>query len=229
MKAQALTTTGAAPVDCCPRCTLEREWLRLRRSPLLAAGGWGVYDGLLDGPTLQGLRQEALGQAGRHDLVPTDQDNEQVRGGTPARHLISVDGGPVLGGLYGTPALHRFIAQQVGMGVRPLGVQATYSMYSGAGAGLGLHRDVVGCDLALIACLQDNDPLDGGGCTEAWPKDLTTPLDELRQGRGGASVTLGLAPGQCLLLHGGLVPHRIRATRAGRQRVVALMCFEAVP
>ena len=137
MKAQALTTTGAAPVDCCPRCTLEREWLRLRRSPLLAAGGWGVYDGLLDGPTLQGLRQEALGQAGRHDLVPTDQDNEQVRGGTPARHLISVDGGPVLGGLYGTPALHRFIAQQVGMGVRPLGVQATYSMYSGAGAGLG--------------------------------------------------------------------------------------------
>lgn len=218
-----------ASTDCCPRCTLEHEWLRLRRSPLLAAGGWGVYDGLLDTHTQHSLLQEAHSQAGRHDRVPTGQDHEQVRGGAPARHLVSVDGGPVLGALYGTPALHSFIAQQVGMAIRPLGVQATYSIYSGAGAGLGLHRDVTGCDLALIACLHDNDPLDGGGCTEAWPHDLTTPLNELREGRGAASVTLGLAPGQCLLLHGGLVPHRIRATRAGRHRVVALMCFEAVP
>lgn len=217
--------------DCCPRCTLEREWLRLRRSPLLAAGGWSVYDGLLDAATQQALLAEACAGSARHarlDDVPAGGDREQVRGGAPARHLLSVDGGALLAALYTTPALLAFIAAQVALPVRPCGAQASYSIYAGAGAGLGIHRDVAGCDLALIACLHDNDPLEGGGCTEAWPLDLTTPLAELRAGRGAPSVTLGLEPGQCMLLHGGLVPHRIRATRAGRERVVALMCYEIV-
>jgi hypothetical protein len=214
--------------DCCPRCTLEREWLRLRRSRLLNAGGLQVYDGLMDPDTLDLLLREALARKGHSDKVPEGLDHEQVRGGTPVRQLISVAGGPVLAGLYRTPALHLFIAEQVGLSVRPCAAQATYSIYSGAGAGLGIHRDVPGCDLALIVCLYDNDPLYEGGCTEAWPQDLITPLDELRAGASSSSTIYGLSSGQSMLLHGGMVPHRIRETGSGRFRAVALMCFEAV-
>lgn len=220
-------TTG----DCCPRCTLEREWLRLRRSPLLAAGGFAVYDGLLEADTLRALRDEASRRRtrqGRHDRLPAGRDTEQVRGGVPARDLVSVEGGPALAALYATPALQAFIADAVAMAVRPCGAQATYSIYDGAGTGLGLHRDIAGCDLTLITCLHDTDPDADGGCTEAWPLDMTTPLGELRADGGHGSVTLALQPGQCMLLHGGIVPHRIRALRPGRRRAVALMCFEIV-
>lgn len=55
IRAPRVRPQGAHAGDCCPRCTLEREWLRLRRSPLLAAGGWAVYDGLLDAPTRHAL------------------------------------------------------------------------------------------------------------------------------------------------------------------------------
>jgi hypothetical protein len=211
-----------------PRRVLEREWLRLRRSPLLAAGGVGVYESLFDAPTRRALLQEALHGPRRFDALPQEPDAEQVRGGRPARQLVSVQGGAVLSALYGDARLGAFIGAQAGMPVRPCGEQATFSIYTGDGAHLGLHRDVPGCDIALIACLHDNQPDSDGGSIELWPADSTTPLDELRRGGGAASVVLALAPGQTLLLHGGLVPHRIRATRAGRLRIVALMCFEAL-
>jgi hypothetical protein len=219
---------AADPSACCPRCVLEREWLRIRRSPLLAAGGFAVYEGLLDDATARALLREAFAREGRRDQVAPDEDREQVRGGAPPRSLASVDGGLLLAALYTAPELLRFVAGAVAMAVRPCGAQASYSIYNGAGAGLGLHRDVRGCDLTLIACLHDTDPGGEGGCTEAWPHDLTTPLDDLRAGGGHGSVTLGLWPGQCMLLHGGIVPHRIRAIGSGRQRIVALMCYEIV-
>lgn len=217
---------SGASGPCCPRCALEREWLRVRASPLLARGGFGLYEGLLDGATLQALLSEVGSLRGEAHTVPEGDDPEQVRGGRPARRLVSVDGGPVLAGLYGAPALARFIAGEAGLPVRACGVQATYSLYEGAGAGLGLHRDIAGCDLTLIACLQDNDADHDGGCLEAWPDDLVTPLDALRREGGSPGVRVALQPGQCLLLHGGLVPHRIRAIGADRRRAVALMCFE---
>lgn len=225
--ASALPAPGAA-VDCCARCTLEQEWLRLRRSPLLARGGVALYSGLFDSPTLQTLLVEAERNSPRFDSLPDESDVEAVRGGSPARRLWSVVGGPVLGALYASPALGAFVAGEVGMPIRPCGSQASFSIYHGQGAHLGVHRDVVGCDLALICCLADNEPCADGGCSEVWPLDLCTPLDELRRGDCQPSYSLALQPGQVMLMHGGLLPHRIRATGASRRRVVALMCFEIV-
>jgi hypothetical protein len=219
-------TGHGAHADCCARCTLEREWLRVRRSPVLAAGGLAVYQGLFDSDTLTALEAEAAHGTPRLDTLPEGQDLEAVRGGSPARRLSSVSGGPVLAALYGSAPLAAFIGGQVGAPVRPCGEQATFSIYNVEGAQLGIHRDVKGCDLTLITCLADNDPDANGGCTEAWPADLCTPLDELRRGACGPSLSLALQPGHAMLLHGGLVPHRIRATAAGRRRIVALMCFE---
>lgn len=214
---------------CRSRCTLEREWLRLRGSHLLAAGGYAVYQGLFDADTLAALLIESSHGASRLDHVLEGEDAETVRGGSPARRLLSVSGGPILAALYGSSEMAAFVGSRVGAPVQPLGEQATFAIYDGPGAGLGIHRDVTGCDLALITCLADNDPDYEGGCIEAWPIDLCTPLDELRVGAGGPSVSLALQPGQTMLLHGGLVPHRICCTAMGRRRVVALMCFEMRP
>ena len=215
-------------VGCCSRCELEREWLRLRHSPLLSVGGLAIFEGLIDARLQAALLHEALANTPRPDEMPEGQDTEQVRGGSPPRRLQSVPGGTWLASVYRDERLAAFVADQVRTPVRPCGEQATFSIYQGAHAHLGLHRDVPGCDLALIACLSDNAPHDDSGATEFWPDDLTTPLNELRRGAGGASMVTTLQPGQTMLMHGGLLPHRIRPTEAGRLRVVALMCFQAV-
>lgn len=212
-------------MSCCPRCALQRELRRVGDSPLLAEGGLRVYDGLLDSPTLRALQAEAATGAARLDRHAA-ADTEDVRGGTPPRRLISVAGGAAQQALFSSPALVRFLAAEVRYPVRPLGVRGTYSIYTGPDAHLGLHRDVEGCDLALIVCLRDTAPRPDRGAMEIWPDDYTTPLGELRSTRRSAPRTVELLPGQAMLLHGGIVPHRIQPVGAGRERIVAIMCFE---
>jgi hypothetical protein len=212
-------------MGCCPRCDLEREWHRLAHSPLLQRGGMALFEGLFDAPVTQALWAEVWQSPHRHDLQPRG-DTEQVRGGAPARLLSSVAGGALQQSLYRHPELLAFLAQQVGSPVRPCGERASYSVYDCAGAHLDLHRDVPGCDLALIACLHDSHAQADGGATDIWFDDALTPLNELRRGGGGMPTRVSLQPGQQMLLHGGLLPHRIRALEAGRLRVVSLMCFE---
>ena len=125
-------------------------------------------------------------------------------------------GGPLQQGLYAHPQLIALVAGYAGSPVRPCGTQASYSLY----------RDVVGCDLALITCLYDNHPGATGGSTEIWFEEGLTPLQHLRQGAGNGPTRLALLPGQTMLLHGGVLPHRILPTEAGRLRIVSLMCFE---
>ena len=212
-------------MGCCPRCDLEREWRRLAHSPLLQRGGLALFEGLFDAPVTQALWAESRQGPRRSDLQPPG-DTEQVRGGAPARQLSSVAGGALQQSLYGHPELLALLAQQVGSPVRPCGERASYSVYDSTGAHLDLHRDVPGCDLALIACLQDSHAQAAGGATDIWFDDALTPLGVLREGGGGRPTRVALQPGQQMLLHGGLLPHRIRPLEAGRQRVVSLMCFE---
>lgn len=210
----------------CPACALEREWRRLAGSPLLQAGGIAVWEGLFAPDTLQALLQEALQGRCTAYTHPAGLDTEQVRGGTPARQLLSVDGGPLQQSLYADAALQALLSDSVQAPLRPCGSQASYSIYREAGAHLDVHRDVAGCDLTLITCLQDSHPDADGGCTEAWLEDGLTPLDTLRAGGGGPLSRLALQPGHSMLLHGGVLPHRILPIGPGRQRVVSLMCFE---
>jgi hypothetical protein len=210
----------------CAACELEREWRRVAHSPLLQAGGMALVEGLFDPAVAAAMAQEALQGRSSAYLHPDGADTEQVRGGTPARQLLSVDGGPLQQELYARPELAALVGAYVASPVRPCGAQASYSIYRDTGAHLALHRDVRGCDLALITCLHDNNPGAAGGCTEVWLADGLTPLDRLRQGAGGSPTRLALLPGQSMLLHGGVLPHRILPTEPGRMRIVSLMCFE---
>jgi hypothetical protein len=211
---------------CCPRCALEDEWARLAHLPLLSCGGVGLYEGLFDAASSRALLAEATHLPQRADCAPPGHDTEQVRGGEPARLVRCVDGGPAQTALFNAPALHKFITQQIGARVRPCGGRATYSIYADEGAHLDIHRDIPGCDVALIACLQDSEPDDAGGAIEIWLDHPVTPLDEVRSGAAGHGTRFTIAPGQTMLLHGGVLPHRIPPIRAGRMRVVSLMCFE---
>lgn len=213
-------------MDCCPTCTLEREWRRVAHSPLLRGGGVAVLEGLFDTAVSQALWQEALSGPRRADAHPPGADAEQVRGGTPARRLISVEGGALQERLFSHPQIAALLGQHAGSPVRACGMRATYSIYDREGAHLDIHRDVVGCDLALIACLYDSAPDADGGATDVWCDDALTPLGTLRDGGGQAPTRVALQPGQAMLLHGGVLPHRIRPIAAGRLRVVSLMCFQ---
>ncbi len=212
-------------MTCCPRCELEREIERVGNSPVLRDGGARVYDGLLDAQTIKALLHEAVTQHRRIEHCPPGADDEQVRGGEPARHLISVEGGSIEDGLFLAPALSSFLANEVHARVRPCGTRATYSVY-GPQAHLDLHRDVRGCDLALITCLYDSDRSADSGVLETWPEHLTTPLGELRGATPKPTQCIGLLPGESLLFHGGVVPHRIAPLTMNRKRVVAIMCFQ---
>lgn len=216
-------------MSCCASCELQQELQRIGSSPLFSGGGWQVYSGLFDDATLSRLRAEAATLDWHADECPPGLDTETVRGGMPARSMQSSPGGPVQDSIYNHAGMAQFLAGEVGAPVRPCGVRATYSLYFGPQAHLDLHRDVPGCDLAVITCLQDSDPNADGGALALWCGDLLTPLDRLRganSARGQGVIRLPLAPGDTLLLHGGVVPHCVPMLASGRGRVVSVMCFE---
>lgn len=187
-----------------------------------------MYRGLIDRESLDGLLSEALAGTGRYDALAAGCDDESVRGGKPARQMISIDGGPLQAALFASPQLMDFLSRKIGAPVRPFGDRASYSMYAGEGAHLDVHRDVPGCDLALIVCLHDSDPLASGGALDYWPDDLCTPLQHIRGSPESGRARLSLMPGESLLLHGGILPHRIPPIRGKRLRVVSVMCFEVM-
>ena len=215
-------------MSCRPSCDLRRELARLRGSALLQAGGYGIYRGLVEPGWLAAMLAEAMSGEKRIDQVVDAADVEQVRGGAPAREVVCVEGGPVQDELFASAPLQQFVANQVGLPLQPCGARASYSIYTGPQSHLDIHRDVSGCDIALVTCLRDSHPFAGDGAVDLWLDDLTTPLSEIRSYTEHGRSRLALAPGDSMLIHGGLIPHRIPKPGINRMRVVSLMCFEIV-
>ncbi len=215
-------------MSCCAACDLHAELYRLRRSTLLHAGGYGIYPRLIEPKWIAGMLAEAMAGGQRIDQVASGNDTEDIRGGHPARQIACVEGGPKQDELFGSVALQSFVANEVKLPIRSCGMRASYSIYAGPQAHLDIHRDVPGCDLALITCLYDSNPLAGEGAVDLWLDDLTTPLREIRANVERRRSRLALLPGDSLLIHGGMIPHRIPPPGTDRLRVVSLMCFEIV-
>lgn len=215
-------------MSCCAACDLRAELSRLRHSRLLHAGGYGIYRGLIPPTRIEGMLAEATDGGQRIDQVASGNDTEDIRGGQPARQIVCVEGGPRQDELFGSIELQRFVANEVNLPIRCCGQRASYSIYAGPQAHLDIHRDVPGCDLALITCLYDSDPLAGEGAIDLWLDDLTTPLRNIRAHVERRRSRLALLPGDSLLIHGGMIPHRIPPPGTDRLRIVSLMCFEIV-
>jgi hypothetical protein len=154
---------------------------------------------------------------------------EEFRGGSPARRLFSQAGGAQQRGVYLSQSVRQPLAVMVGHDLAPTGQVGSYSYYLRAGDHLALHRDVVGCDLAVITCLCDT----GGGASPGgtlllYPGRNLETLGVIRATPEQGAIAVSLSPGHSLVLLGGIVPHAVSPVTEGQRRVVSLLCFQLV-
>lgn len=204
----------------------EPPWLR--QGPLFLSGGVAVIDGLVDGRTLAGLCAEAqtnYARADRQVCAVATSDNCDGRGGVPPRQLSTAGGGPVQDELYRSPYLRSFLGELCGGPVRQSGSRGSYSYYVAPGDHLGLHLDIVTCDVTVICVLADSSP-DNGGALAVRRGNVGVPLSALRRSPHLGEEAIKAPAGSSIVILGGLVPHRVMPMTTG-QRVISALCFEA--
>jgi hypothetical protein len=197
---------------------------------MLAAGGFGVYDGFVDRPIREQLLAEALtlypGAAYQENW---DDDHADGRGGKPRRRLASASGGPVQDELYRSAWLPQMLTEACGTPILPSGNRGSYSYYVRPGDFLDLHLDVDRCDVTMITTLHDNSAeTDSSGALLLYPGRIGEPLSAIRARPDEGASCVKLALGQTIVLFGGLLPHRLLPTAAGQVRIVSVLCFAAM-
>lgn len=205
---------------------LQVPWLR--QGPLFRSGGVAVYDGLIDGRTLAALCTEAQANYASADRQVCDVltcDNCDWRGGVPPRQLSTAGGGPVQDEFYRSPHLRSFLSEVCGGQVRPSGSRGSYSYYVAPADHLGLHLDILTCDVTVINVLADSSP-DDGGSLAVQRGSIGVPLSVLRRSTHVDEQVVKAAAGSTIVILGGLVPHRVLPITTG-QRVISALCFEA--
>ena len=201
------------------------------RSGFLAQGGYAVLQDFWDPRVHDAIAREAAVQyALASEHVIDRESSAQARGGDPARAFLSSPGGNTLQWAYGAVETAEALREYTGLAFTPTGASGTFTYYCRAGDYLGLHRDVVGCDLALITCIENThwNRRHGGNNLWLYPERWQEPLSAIRRNPESGAVPLTLAPRQTLLFLGGLIPHFIDACLPGQTRVVAILCFRAI-
>ena len=197
-------------------------------SPLGKNGYFQVFQGLAQPDTYYAMLNEAFQQypmADKHG-VDKQEDNEE-RGGKPIRNFKSALGGPALMSFYRSSWVLDCLRGLMNCPVKPTGENGTYSYYEPQGDFLGLHRDIITCELAVITCLYDNsNPHDMGGALCIYPDRMLEPLENIRRSPDQGNMKLSILPGQSLVFLGGFLPHTLMPTGPGQLRVVAVLCYE---
>ena len=199
----------------------------IRNSSLYLRGGFDVAEGVLAGEELRAMTAEAqaaYAQSERHDV---DRDEAaEVRGGAPARKFRSAPGGPVQRAFYSEPAVLRALVGWAGVDLQPLGAGGTFTYYEQAGDHLALHRDVVGCDAALITALgHDGVATDRHGALELYPERCDEPISAIRATPLEGATRVVLEVGQSSLFFGGYIAHRLVPIAYGQRRVISVLCY----
>ena len=200
----------------------------IRHSPLMRRGGFDVFEGLLDPRYFEALRDEAVEEYAGGSLsdVAANMDGKE-RGGSPARRFVSAKGGLVQEAFYRAAWMGEFLSDLAGAQVKPTGDQATFSYYVAPGDFIDVHRDIESCDLAVITCLHDSAPSRPTGSLCLYTERLAEPVRAIRASRESGFERAHLAPGQTIVLLGGIVPHRLEPLSASQQRIVSVMCYAA--
>ncbi|MGH2751696.1 MAG: hypothetical protein ACRDK3_12610 [Actinomycetota bacterium] len=198
-------------------------------SPLLRWGGFGLYEGLLDQATLAGLLDEAYNAyPAASDQQCWEVNEDEGRGGTPRRQLLTAEGGPVQDALYGTISLHHFLSGQCGVPIVPSGNRGSYSYYARPGDFLDLHRDVDTCDVAMITVLHDSAPGRQGGALVLYPDRIHDRLAAVRASPQEGAHVVKVQPGHTAIMFGGLVPHWVCPVAENQVRIISVLCFRAL-
>jgi len=189
-------------------------------------GGFVVVEGLFNPSLLAALQADARERrASAKRAIHAGPNEEEWRGGQPPRALWSNSAGPIEYEVFGSPAAADALSQICGLPIQVSG-SGSYSYYCEPGDFLALHRDIVRCDIATITCLQDDGPPQRGGLC-VYPGYIGKPLSALRRDKP-AGLALPCAPGQTVILAGGVLPHEVTPATPGQQRTVALACYRAV-
>ncbi|MGB5756955.1 MAG: hypothetical protein WBM50_08575 [Acidimicrobiales bacterium] len=182
-----------------------------------------------DQRTLTALCHEATAAYDTADIQQTHVDDEaDGRGGVPARSIWSAAGGPVQDAVYHDPELSRRLSALCEIRIVPSGGRGSYSYYLG-GAFLALHRDIATCDLSMITVLSDTSmPSSNESTLVVYPDRNHEGLRAIRADLSTGAEPVRAGVGQTVLILGGIVAHQVLPTVAPSQRVVSVLCFEAV-
>jgi hypothetical protein len=196
-----------------------------KRPALISAGGSLVIDQLFGEHWFRALRAEGLALRGNAVEQRKDQpDPGGWRAGNPDRFLASAQSGPVLDRIYADPELAVRLEALAGAALHPTGARGSFSYYDRPGHYLGLHRDIRGCDVTLITCLERVDGAEPSGMLRLYPKSMRSPLQHVARSQSPRDIAL--RPGQSLLLLGGCIPHEVRPAAPGYRRAISVLCFE---
>ena len=200
----------------------------LLEGPLFRSGGVAVVGRVADEDTLAAMCAEAMANYAIADRQVCDvvtSDNCDGRGGVPPRQLSTAPGGPAQDSLYQSRSVVEFLSRLCGGPIRPSGSRGSYSYYVAPDDHLGLHLDIVTCDVTLISVLADSSPNQGGSLA-VQRRNVGIPLSVLRRSSQTGEEVVKAPAGSTIVILGGLVPHRVLPLTAG-QRVISALCFEA--
>jgi hypothetical protein len=201
----------------------------IRDSTLMRAGGCAIFrdiPGVAICKRLLAESQRCLRNAVFNNVAVSD--NEEIRGGNPARRFISASGGEEQAAFYHNPETARFLAELCNAFVCPTGERGTYSYYSRAGDHLALHRDIVTCDISVITCLLDRHHTGNtGGLTCLYPTRQHEALSRIRAAASKGAINVRLPVGSTMVIFGGVVPHLIQPIAANELRIVSILCYRA--
>ena len=190
--------------------------------------GYAVVGGIpgQDRNICSALLREALASSNTAIRQEQPAGIDRFRGGSPARCLFTQTGGTQQQAVYLSRSLQQSLVAMMGRTVAPTGEAGSYSYYVRAGDHLALHRDVPGCDIAVITCLCDTGG--AGGALQLYPGRQTEALDEIHANPEQGAVLVALLPGYSLVLLGGSVPHAVTPVAEAQRRVVSLLCFRVM-
>jgi hypothetical protein len=199
----------------------------IRESALMKKGGCAMYAHFPSAAVCARLLSESrLCLTSAVATAVATSDEEEVRGGNPARRFISAGGGEEQAAFYHNPETARFLTRICSCGVRPIGTHGTYTYYARPGDHLALHRDIETCDIAVVTCLLDRHRKGStGGLTRFYPVRQHELLSRIRATPDIGVLNVRLQVGHTMVIFGGIVPHLIEPLGPGELRIVSILCF----
>lgn len=209
-----------------PFQALQSRCPNLLEGSLWKNGGWLALDDLLDDEAAARLQEEAASLAGRMVRQQWQGPNEEEwRGGSPARRLQGCPCGPFHNRVFADPAMLKRLAGHCASPVSLAG-GGSLAEYCRAGDFLGLHRDILACDVTLIACLaEEGADLPNAGRLRVYSEFAEQPLSAIPEPRGRLGRDVPLPVGACAILLGGVIPHEVTPMAPGQRRLVSLTCY----
>ncbi len=202
---------------------------KLAASVLWSHGGFLGLPDLLTKPIAQKLAVEALAIRPKGvRTVHREITDFEERGGKPARAFRSSPAQELHRGVYCSDRILSMLSDLCGIPVVALGA-GTFSYYEEPGDFLGLHRDIIGCDLAVISCLSASSLEIDDGCLMAYPNHIDATFSAIRKAGRGAAVPVPLGFSESVVILGGFVAHEVTPMTAGNERIIAVTCYRLVP